>query len=106
MAWATHASTRLFLETIMKVPIRKVGNAQGVVIPKSILAQVGLEHTADMRVRKGVIEIRPVRRNPREGWSQHARRLAEHGEDTLVWPEFANDGDDTLIPPGCLRAPA
>jgi antitoxin MazE len=55
-----------------------------------------LEGTADLQVRDGVIEIRPVRKNPREGWADDARRVAEQGDDALVWPEFANGGDDEL----------
>jgi antitoxin MazE len=74
-------------EQIMEVAIRKMGNSQGVLIPKPILAQVGLEGTADLQVRDGVIEIRPVRRNPREGWA----------EDALVWPELASEGDEALV---------
>lgn len=81
----------------MEVAIRKMGNSQGVLIPKPILAQVGLEGTVDLQVRDGVIEIRAVRRNPREGWAEDARRLAEQGEDALVWPEMANAGDVNLV---------
>ena len=80
----------------MEVAIRKMGNSQGVLIPKPILAQVGLEGTADLQVRDGVIEIRPVRRNPREGWAEGARLLGEEGQDSLVWPEFANESDRDL----------
>jgi antitoxin MazE len=82
---------------IMEVAIRKMGNSQGVLIPKPILAQLGLEGTADLQVRDGVIEIRAVRRNPREGWADDARRIADHGDDVLVWPELANDGDNDLV---------
>ena len=81
----------------MEVAIRKMGNSQGVLIPKPILVQVGLEGTADLQVRNGVIEIRAVRRNPREGWADDARRLAEQDSDALVWPEDANEGDDELV---------
>ena len=81
----------------MEVAIRKMGNSQGVLIPKPILAQVGLEGTADLQVRDGVIEIRAVKRNPREGWTEDARRLAASGADKLVWPELANDGDAALV---------
>ena len=81
----------------MEVAIRKMGNSQGVLIPKPILNQIGLAGSADLQVRAGVIEIRPVRRNPREGWAQDARRLAGAGADVLVWPEFANDGDNELV---------
>ena len=81
----------------MKVAIRKMGNAHGVLIPKPILAQVGLAGRADLQVRNGVIEIRALRRNPREGWADDARRIAEQQDDGLAWPEFANDGDDQLV---------
>ena len=81
----------------MEVAIRKMGNSQGVLIPKPILAQVGLEGTADLQVRDGVIEIRPIRRNPREGWADDARRLAAQGGDVLIWPEVSNEGDDKMV---------
>ena len=81
----------------MEVAIRKMGNSQGVLIPKPILAQLGLEGRADLQVRDGVIEIRAIRRNPREGWAEDARRLAGQGGDALVWPEVANEGDDALV---------
>ena len=81
----------------MEVAIRKMGNSRGVLIPKPILNQLGLEGSADLQVRAGVIEIRPVRRNPREGWAEDARRLAGSGDDVLVWPEFANEGDNELV---------
>ncbi len=80
----------------MEVAIRKMGNSQGVLIPKPILAQVGLEGTADLQVRDGFIEVRPVRRNPREGWAEDAKRLAGEAQDALVWPEFGNEGDKEL----------
>jgi antitoxin MazE len=44
-----------------------------------------------------VIEIRPLRRNPRDGWAEDARRVAEDGGDALIWPELGNEGDDTLV---------
>ena len=81
----------------MEVAIRKMGNSQGVLIPKPILAQVGLERTADLQVRDGVIEIRSIRRNPREGWADDARRLAAQGAVALVWSEVVNEGDAELV---------
>ena len=80
----------------MEVAIRKMGNSQGVLIPKPILAQLGLEGVADMQVRDGVIEIRPLHRNPRPGWAEDAERLAELGDDELAWPELANADDAEL----------
>ena len=81
----------------MKVAIRKMANSQGVLIPKPILVQLGLEGTADLQVHNGVIEIRPIKRNPREGWTEDARRLAQDEDGALVWPEFPNQGDEGLV---------
>jgi len=81
----------------MEVAVRKMGNSQGVLIPTPILAQVGLEGSADLQVRDEVIEIRPIRRNLREGWAEDAERLAQQAADALVWHEFANDGDADLV---------
>lgn len=81
----------------MEVTIRKMGNSQGVLIPKPILAQLGLEGSADLQVRDGVIEIRPLRRNAREGWADDAQRLAAAGDDAPVWPELGNLGDEELV---------
>lgn len=81
----------------MQVTIRKIGNSQGVLIPKPILAQVGLDDVAELQVNNGVIEIRPAPRNPREGWAKDSQRIAEAGDDVLAWPEFGNEGDAELV---------
>jgi antitoxin MazE len=81
----------------MEVAIRKMGNSQGVLIPKPILAQLGLEGAVDLQVRNGVIELRHISRNPRAGWAADAQRLAANGGDALLWPELANEGDDDLV---------
>lgn len=81
----------------MEVAVRKMGNSRGVLIPKPILAQVGLEGTADLQVRNGVIEIRAIHRDLRANWAADARRLAELGGDVLVWPELSNIGDEKLV---------
>ncbi|MBU3693668.1 MAG: AbrB/MazE/SpoVT family DNA-binding domain-containing protein [Rhodocyclaceae bacterium] len=80
----------------MEVTLRRMGNSQGILIPKPILAQVGLEGKADLRVRDGVIEIRPLHGSPRAGWADDARRVAGAGDDALVWPEFGNAGDEDM----------
>lgn len=80
----------------MEVAIRKMGNSQGVLIPKPILAQLGLEKTADLQVVDGQIIIRRVQSNPREGWAADAARITEAGDDALVWPEVSNADDEQL----------
>lgn len=80
----------------MKTMIRAVGNSQGVLIPKPILAQVGLEHEVEMTVEDGAIVLRPAKSQPREGWAEACRDLRDVEDDVLVWPEFGNDDDGQL----------
>ena len=80
----------------MQVAIRTMGNSKGVLIPKPILEQTGLQDAADLQVNNGVIEIRPIKRNLREGWAADSQRVAKSSEDALVWPEFSNAGDADL----------
>jgi antitoxin MazE len=81
----------------VQVSIRKMGNSQGILIPKPILKQLGLTDAADLQVNGNVIEIRPLKRNPREGWVQDSQRLAATGDDAMVWPEVGNEGDAELV---------
>ncbi|MGH8121550.1 MAG: AbrB/MazE/SpoVT family DNA-binding domain-containing protein [Rudaea sp.] len=80
----------------MKAAIRKMGNSQGVIIPKPVLAQVGLVDAAMMTVENGALVLRPVPPAPRDGWDKASRRVAERGDDDLVWPEFGNLDDTHL----------
>jgi len=80
----------------MQVSVRKMGNSQGILIPKPILNQLGLTDVADLQVNGDVLEIRRAVRNPREGWAQDSARLAAAGDDALQWPEFGNGNDAAL----------
>lgn len=80
----------------METTLRKMGNSQGVLIPKPIVAQLGLEGKVQLHVRDGVLEIRPLKADPRKGWADDAKRLARAEDDALVWPEFGNADDSKL----------
>jgi antitoxin MazE len=82
--------------TMITTTLRKLGNSQGVIIPKPLLAQVGLTDEAEMKVENGAIVLRPARRAPREGWAEASRAIAADADEGLAWPEFANDGDKAL----------
>lgn len=73
-----------------------MGNSQGVLIPKPLLAQVGLEVEAEMSVENDAIIIRKLRPAPRADWAAAAQRIAAAQNDTLVWPEFGNEADNDL----------
>jgi len=80
----------------MKVAIRKMGNSRGIIIPKPVLAQVGLEEEAEMSIEHGAIVLRRPRKGVREGWAEASQAIAASGDDALVWPEFGNAQDSKL----------
>jgi antitoxin MazE len=78
--------------------VKKIGNSAGVIIPKPLLAEVGVEagDSVELRVEAGRIVIERVTNPPRKGWAEDAKRLAAAEDDTLEWPEFGNEEDATL----------
>jgi antitoxin MazE len=84
-------------EATMVTPIRRLGNSRGVIIPKLMLKEAGLEKEAEIVLERGAIVLRKPCRNPRQGWAEASRKLAEAGEDKLVWPEFGNQSDGELL---------
>ena len=70
----------------MHVSIRQIGNSQGVVIPKPVLAQLGLDAKlgVEMTIEDGALVLRRPASPPRTGWAEAARRIAETGDDKLV----------------------
>jgi len=77
----------------LPVTVRRIGNSLGVVIPKPILAQVGLSDQAELTVERGAIVLRKPRKPARAGWSQAAESVAVQGEDELLMGDFANSID-------------
>jgi antitoxin MazE len=84
------------MEDGMLARIRRLGNSQGVLIPKPLLQQVGLVNEAEMRVEGDALVLRRPKAAPRSQWAAASRRLSEAADDGLVLTEFANEGDAEL----------
>ena len=67
----------------MKTRIIKIGNSQGVRLPKLLLAQIDLGEEVEVEVEQNQIVIRPAR-GPRHGWDAQFRAMAERGDDRLL----------------------
>ena len=80
----------------MKTTIRKMGNSRGVIIPKLLLAEVGLEDEVEIVIEDGAIVLRRPQRKARDGWAEASRAITAASDDALVWPEFGNQGDAEL----------
>jgi antitoxin MazE len=75
-----------------------MGNSHGVIIPKPLLAEIGVKpgDEVDLKVKGRNIVMTLPRRAARKGWAEDSRRLAAAGEGGLAWPEFASDADKDL----------
>ena len=82
----------------MRTAIRKLGNSSGVIIPKSMLTEIGIAagDAVDLSLEDGRIAITPVKRRPREGWAEAFEEIGELGEEDRAWLEFGNEGDGEL----------
>jgi antitoxin MazE len=81
----------------MLTTIRKMGNSQGVIIPKPLLQQAGLTDQAEMLVEGETLVLRKPKKHPREGWDEAGRKLLERGKPTPVLLDFANEDDESLV---------
>ena len=81
----------------MHVTIRQIGNSQGVVIPKPLLAQLGLDGgAAEMTIEGGALVLRKPAKPARAGWAAAAQKIAQRGDDALVMGGFGNEADAEL----------
>ena len=82
----------------MRARVRKMGNSFGVILPKPILTQLGVQagDDLDLSFDDGRIVLVPAKRHPRAGWADAAKRIAEAADDAMVWPEFGSADDAEL----------
>jgi antitoxin MazE len=79
-----------------QIAIRRIGNSRGIVIPKPLLAQIGLEGQAEMTIERDALVLRRPAKAVRAGWAAAAQKLAELKDDELVMGGFGNDEDADL----------
>lgn len=84
--------------TTMRTAIGKLGNSSGVIIPKAMLAKIGLAagDAVDLSLEDGRIAITPVKRRPRESWAAAFAEIGDLGDEDLAWLRFGNEGGDEL----------
>jgi antitoxin MazE len=70
----------------MRARVIKIGNSQGLRIPKPLLLQTGIMDDVEIEVEKNQIIIRPVE-NVREGWDNAFKMMGEKADDELLIDE-------------------
>lgn len=76
----------------MKARIVKIGNSQGIRIPKPLLQQTGLGEEVEIHVADDHLVIaaaQPDSRTPRADWAQAFKQMAAAGDDALLDPDVA-----------------
>ena len=71
------------MRTAIKTRIVKIGNSQGVRIPKLLLEQSGIHAEVEIDIEGDHITIRKVV-HPRAGWAQSFAEMAQNHDDVLL----------------------
>ncbi len=66
----------------MKTKIIKIGNSQGIRIPKTIIEQCGFDNSIEMKVIDGSLVLTPTK--VRAGWEESFQEMAANGDDELL----------------------
>ena len=73
----------------VRARIIKIGNSQGIRIPKPVLEQVGFRGEVEIDVQDGRIILSPAE-GPRLGWAAAFAAMAQAGDDAIL------DGNDPV----------
>jgi antitoxin MazE len=77
----------------MKTRIVRIGNSQGIRIPKLLLERSNLPEEVELVAEDEQIIIRSARQ-PRAGWADAFRLMAERGDDKLLDAHVATRWDE------------
>lgn len=81
----------------MKARIVKIGNSQGIRIPKLLLERSSITDEVELEAKDHQIIIRSARQ-PRQDWAKEFRAMAERGDDELLdknlFAQTQWDGDE------------
>ena len=71
------------MATVIRTRLVKIGNSQGVRIPKVLLDQLQMTATIELEVQDDQLIIRPSRM-PRADWAAAFQQMAAQGDDQLL----------------------
>jgi antitoxin MazE len=66
-----------------KTRIVRIGNSQGIRVPRALLEQAELPEEVELQAQPGRLIVRAARR-PRAGWAEAARDMHDRGHDVLL----------------------
>jgi antitoxin MazE len=82
----------------MSVTVRghivKIGNSQGIRIPKALLEQSGIGSDVEIEVQNQTLVIRSAKQ-PRLGWDEAFATMSVRGDDVLLDEDLMAEWDQT-----------
>jgi antitoxin MazE len=83
------------MNPVIKTRIIRIGNSQGVRIPKYLLDQLAFGEEVELELQDDALLLRPLR-PARAGWEEQFRLMAEQKDDYLLdEPHAATEWDET-----------
>lgn len=83
----------------MRTALRKMGNSTGIILPRAVLREIGLELGASMelQVEGGRIVATPIMDPVRKNWAAAAAEIATRADpEEGAWQGFGNEQDAEL----------
>ena len=77
----------------MRASIIKIGNSQGIRLPKPILEQCGFHGEVELEIHNNEVLLKSPA-HPRSHWEEAFKAMAAHGDDNLLDPDSATQWDE------------
>ena len=72
----------------METKITKIGNSQGIIIPKAILEQCGLTDKVSLEVKDNRLIVSQIVANPRQGWEEAIMAAGVDEDEELLMGDY------------------
>lgn len=72
----------------MEIKITKIGNSQGIIIPKAIMEQCGLTDKVSLEVKDNRLIVSQIVANPRQGWSEAIIAAGVNENEELLMEDY------------------
>jgi antitoxin MazE len=76
----------------MRLPIRRIGNSKGIILPQAVIRQCGFQEEVEVTVEGESLVITKPARKPREDWEEGLKKMVKAGDDRLMM-DFPNRFD-------------
>ena len=78
----------------METKITKIGNSQGIIIPKAIIEQCGLIDKVSLEVKDNRLIVSQIVANPRQGWEEAIIAAGVDEEELLMGDYLEHSWDE------------